>query len=135
MVDGSDLANGFLRLMTDKYRAGLLACLLVLVAAVLWGALPLAAAIATMEGTPRALGTPNDSAERSVLPAGQPMAKVPRAALVERLTVACSWALPLGRRSASSTATESPCDRRRDLRRVQTRRRVPRMNSEEPPWA
>ncbi len=61
--------------------------------------------------------------------------QVPRAPVLERLAVVVTapfLSVSIGPRALVSTLEG---DRSETLRRVQTRRRVPRMNTDEPPWS
>jgi hypothetical protein len=130
------LAKGFFRRPRSTGRLRMMACLPVLTAllALLWGRLPQVPEGAAALGAATALDVADDAAECAVLAAPRAIANVARAPLLERLAVAWPVRLCVVRNFARTTAKSLP-DRRRELRRVQTRRSVPRMNSEEPPWA
>jgi hypothetical protein len=112
----------------------LLASLAALVAALLWGGVPDASASTAHHAVTSASRVAHATAQSAVLAASRPTAEVPRSPLLARLAVTWSEAVASIQGFARSVEAGPLCDRRRELRRVQTRRRVPRMNSEEPPW-
>jgi hypothetical protein len=118
----------------QHYGAWLLAALLVLLVALLSGGVPHASARAANHGVTSAIKSVRDTAQSASLAASRPTAEVPRSPLLARLAVTWADAVPSIHGWARSVDRGLSCDRRRELRRVQTRRRVPRMNSEEPPW-
>jgi hypothetical protein len=128
------LTRGTIRKTKQHHGAWLLACLLLLVTALLWSGGPHAAASAASQGATSAAKSVRVTAQAAALAASRPTAEVPRSPLLARLAVTWLEATPSIRRLTGSVDRELSCDRRRELRRVQTRRRVPRMNSEEPPW-
>lgn len=122
------------RRTSDSYRVRLTAFLWLLVGALLWGGLQEAAAGGAKRSVATAFSAAADNAERFLLAASRPIVKVARAPFLERLAVTPPMTAPGIRNLARALAAEPVCDRRRELRRFQTRRRVPRMNAEEPPW-
>lgn len=71
----------------------------------------------------------------AVLPQRTPLAKVPRAPVFERLAVAPvlpNLRVALGSRALAAGLRSQGSE---NLERVHVRRRVPRMNSDEPPWS
>ena len=74
-------------------------------------------------------------APRAVLLSRSGLTQVRRAPLCERLSVLLTaLALPTSIVQRAFVSTVAG-DRSETLRRVQTRRRVPRMNSDDPPWS
>ena len=63
------------------------------------------------------------------------LTQVPRAPVFERLPVAVMLPVLLVSIGPQALVSKLGGDRSETLRRVQTRRRVPRMNTDEPPWS